>query len=460
MKEVKRRLERLSFYDHTGIAAHLEKMAAKGWMLDKIGTYLWRYRRMEPKQLAFAVSYYPKASQFDPGPSEGELTFHDFCERTGWKLAASSAQLQVFCNEREDPVPIETDPATEVDTLHRAARRGFLPAYFLLLAVALLMGWMLIGQLLNDPVRLLASPVSLFSGFTWVLLLMICAVELISYYRWRARAKKAAEHGEFLATPNTSKFQTVILALVLIGFAWWLANVVHMGSLMLFLAAAMLLVTAALIALLIGLRSLLKRRGAPKNLNRGVTFSVYFIAAFFLFGAVTFLSIRAVGSGLLEFGKDTNHFRFLAGDPPLSVADLMDMDMDMDGYMTRRGGDESFLLARYDVYQHVDWRQDQASPGLPSMNYTVTEVKLPLLYGMCRGTVYRVLMKNSEDYGYTLAERDPAPWGANQVWEQIYLDGHSWNRFLLCYDTHIVEIDFGWSPTPEQMAVVGEKLGG
>ena len=57
MKETKRRMERLSFYDHTGIAAHLEKMAAKGWMLDKIGAYLWRYRRTEPKQLAFAVSY-------------------------------------------------------------------------------------------------------------------------------------------------------------------------------------------------------------------------------------------------------------------------------------------------------------------------------------------------------------------------------------------------------------------
>ena len=49
MKETKRRLERLSFYDHTGFAAHMEKMAAEGWMLDKIGYYLWHYRRMEPR---------------------------------------------------------------------------------------------------------------------------------------------------------------------------------------------------------------------------------------------------------------------------------------------------------------------------------------------------------------------------------------------------------------------------
>lgn len=456
MNETKRRLERLSFYDHTGIAAHMEKMAAKGWMLDKIGTYLWHYRRTEPRQLAFTVSYYPKASQFDPGPSEGELTFHDFCEQTGWKLAASSAQLQVFYNEREDPVPIETDPATEVDTLHRAARRGFLPAYFLLLAVALLMGWMLIGQILNDPIRLLASALSLSTGFTWVLLLLLCAVELISYYRWRSRAKKAAEHGEFLATPNTSKFQTVILVLVLVGLAWWLVNFVRLGSIAWFLAAAMLLVTVALIAVLFGVRGLLKRRGAPKNLNRNVTFSIYFIAAFFLFGAVIFLGVRAVDSGLLEFRENADHF--LARDPPLSVADLMDINMD--GYITRHSGDDSLLLGRYEVHQHTDWRQDQVSSGLPTMDYTVTEVKLPFLYDMCRETIYRVQMKYAEDFDYEYVESDPAPWSANRVWEKTSPDGYSWDQFLLCYDDRIVVIDFDWFSTPEQMAIVGEKLGG
>ena len=197
---------------------------------------------------------------------------------------------------------------------------------------------------------MLASPLRLFYAFSCMPLLLICAVELLSYYRWRTKAKKAAERGEFLATPNTSKFQTAILALVLAGFVWWFVNVVYMGSIALFLDAAMLLVTAALIALLIGVRSLLKRRGAPKNLNRGITFSVYFVAGFFLFGAVVLFGIRAVGSGLLEFRTDTNRSRFLAGDPPLSVADLMDINMD--SYMTRRGGDESFLLARYDVPHH------------------------------------------------------------------------------------------------------------
>ena len=70
MKNTKRRIEPLSFFDHTGISGHLEKMAAKGWMIEKIVNTGWIYRRIEPKKIHFAVSYFPKASEFDPEPSE------------------------------------------------------------------------------------------------------------------------------------------------------------------------------------------------------------------------------------------------------------------------------------------------------------------------------------------------------------------------------------------------------
>ena len=69
MKNTKRRMEPLSFFDHTGISTHLEKMAARGWMLEKITNMGWIYHRIEPENIHFAVSYYPKASEFNPEPS-------------------------------------------------------------------------------------------------------------------------------------------------------------------------------------------------------------------------------------------------------------------------------------------------------------------------------------------------------------------------------------------------------
>ena len=131
MRDRKRRLEQFSFYDHTGMERHLENMARKGWLLEKMSTFGWTYRRIQPRELTFFVTYYPRASEFDPSPSVGQLDFQEFCAHTGWVLAASRDQIQVFYNEYENPTPIETDPQLEVETIHKAAKRGILPPRFL-----------------------------------------------------------------------------------------------------------------------------------------------------------------------------------------------------------------------------------------------------------------------------------------------------------------------------------------
>ena len=46
MKDRKKRVEMFSFYDHTGIEAHLQRMAGRGWLLDKIGAFGWEYRQI------------------------------------------------------------------------------------------------------------------------------------------------------------------------------------------------------------------------------------------------------------------------------------------------------------------------------------------------------------------------------------------------------------------------------
>ena len=55
---------------------------------------------------------------------------------------------------------------------------------------------------------------------------------------------------------------------------------------------------------------------------------------------------------------------------------------------------------------------------------------------------------------------DPAPWGAEEVFQR-YSSGTPSRQYLLCWEDRIAEIWlFGWQedPTPEQMAVIGETL--
>ena len=66
MKTKKRRMEYISFYNHTGLEKHFAKMAKRGWLIESISNYYWTYRKIEPKNLSFCVTYYPRASDFDP----------------------------------------------------------------------------------------------------------------------------------------------------------------------------------------------------------------------------------------------------------------------------------------------------------------------------------------------------------------------------------------------------------
>ena len=86
MNDTRKILCHFSFYDQVRIQEKLEEMAQQGWMIHQPGNFTWTFKKMEPQKLRFAVTYFPAASEFDPGPTEGELRKMDFCAHDGWQL--------------------------------------------------------------------------------------------------------------------------------------------------------------------------------------------------------------------------------------------------------------------------------------------------------------------------------------------------------------------------------------
>ena len=101
MRNTKRELPLFSMYDHTGMERHLEEMAVQGWMLEKTTGFGWVYRRCEARRVRYAVTYFPKASAYEPGPSEDKQIFQDYCAQAGWELVSDAAQMQIFRTEAE-----------------------------------------------------------------------------------------------------------------------------------------------------------------------------------------------------------------------------------------------------------------------------------------------------------------------------------------------------------------------
>ena len=466
-KETKRRLETFSFYDRTGLERHLAQMAEKGWLLEKIGQLVWTYRRIEPKKLTFSVTYFPKASQFDPGPSEEQRTFYDFCEHTGWVLAASSAQLQVFYNGEPDPIPIETDPVMEVDAIHRTMKRSFLPSQLVLLAAALMNSALILYQVHDDPISWLSSPAIVFTPGCWVMVLLLIGVECISYFRWHAKAVRAAERGEYLETHSHRGLQIGSLVILAVWLAGYILSVLASGSrLMITLIALMFLLYVPGVFLITnGLKRFMKSLSAPAGINRAVTLAGSFVLLFVVLAAITFGTLHAYNRGW--FGREQETYEYNGrtytidrDQIPLTLDDLLEGGFD--SYSRERRGSESFLLGRYILHQ---WPLGPVElfPERVFLDYEIILVKAPFLYDLCREAKLheRDYWNNEEPGLYCYEPVDPAAWGAVEAYQWTRA-GTPDNQFLLCYPERIVEISLDWdgAPTPEQMAVVGEKLGG
>ncbi len=442
MRRTKRRMNLYSFYDRSGIERHLEAMAAKGWMLDKIGN-LWHYRRCEPGRVRFAVTYYPRASAFDPEPDEEQRAFWDFCEHEGWTLAASSAQLQIFYNRRENPTPVETDPALEVETVRAAAKKSWLPYYILMLVVALMQGAMSVYRIWDDPVEFLASASALMSTIMWGVLIALCASELTGYFRWMRRAARAAERGEFLPANSHAAFQRVALAVVAVTFVVWLISLAFGGDPLIWVITALMFGYIILLqAAVRGLTWVLKKRGASARTNRTATIVTAFVLSFVLVGTVTGTALRLDRSGVLERGPVQ---------PPVTIAALTGGAGEEDWVIR---GESSPLLSRR-RFQH----------GLEELwlNYTVTEVRVNTLYGLCRDSYFRDLARrerNSPGTKRFYVEEDPAPWGAAAAYRVAWANGGAENIWLLCYEGRIVSLSAGWELDEAQRAAVGRALGG
>ena len=461
MKDTKRKLMPFTFYDRSGIERLLEEEAAKGWLLEKTAATGWIYRRIEPAKIHFAVVYFPSATAFDPAPSDAQLRFQDFCEHTGWELISSNIQLQIYCNRNENPIPIETDPVIELENIHASVKKTFLPTYVL----DLFLGFMQLGltfqRFSRDPVGTLANTAELLSVLFWILLIFSCAAQIFLYYRWHHKAKIAAQDGHFLETRSTDRFQIFMLASSTLALIFMLLS--FGGGSMILIG---LLMVASIIAcgyLMTKVSNFFKKRNVNAKTNRLITYGMAILISLVICGVVLWLMVSARLSSRdrreeaipYEHGNWT--FYVYQDDIPLQIEDLIETTYT--GYSREIISETSSpLLSRFEARQRP--RHDALSE--PEIHYHIVEVKVAALYDWVVDLMKRDFGHNiyyPEDGSYAEVHRsiDPVPWRAKEAY-QLYFGDEAKNRYLICYDEHIVEIDLEWEPTKEQMKIIAEKL--
>lgn len=428
-----------AFYDRTGIQRHLEKQAAKGWMLDKADNYCWRFRKMEPQKLHFCVTYFPNADIYDPEPSEEEQIFQEFCAHGGWTLAGSNAQMQIFWTDREDAMPIETDPVMEVENIHKSMKKGVLLAYWLLLVNCLIQFANQGLAMSNGMVNYLSNGMNIWLAATVILLFILAVARLIMYYGWRRKAKRAAERdGIFVETRS-------------IMWAENLAAILIFGSLIVMILtledrrmAAVLGFCFGSVIVLMVLVELFRRWMKFAGFDAADSKRYTMIAAGVLALLLCFVGLPEMS----EYVWNNNAYE-RAADLTLDIRDLLGEEA-AEHKTALLTSNESLFLGYQRVYQHPE-----GSVMVPTLEYNLVEVKADFLYGKSLEEMMSIPVYMEDGVFHTI---DPAPWGAQRAW-QLHDGEELRNWYVLCYEDYVLEIFPSWEMTAEQMQTVGEIFG-
>ena len=464
MSETKKRLEMFSFYDFTAIQRHLEKMARQGWRLVCAERGRWTYRRAEPAELHYAVVYFPDSSQYDPEPTEGQQTLRDYCLAAGWEPVADWGQMQIYCTDRPDPVPIDTEPSIQLETIHRTMKRTFLPGTLALMALFLLQLGMQFSDLYWEMGDYLSSGVHLSLLVMLLLVLAAECVDLGSYLLWRRRSKASiARGGGCVPSRGHRRLVWSLLGLAVLTVVWQMTALKDpaMGGFMpLYLAGLV-----GIIWVTWRIQSALKRRKFSRNANRAVTMGTVVVLSFLLMVISTAGLFTVLGAGLGErppvetyesWGRTWNVYH----DPiPLRVEDLMDTDYD--GWSTETERQATPLAARLSAWQSGRVGE---KPDVPDLDYEITDVRLPLLADAVWNSCLREVRRyDGRDTPAELRREyrpmDAALWGADAAC-RLYRDGEASDTYLLRWGSCMVRLGFREELTPEQMALAGEKLRG
>ena len=423
-----------SFYDISGMQAHLEKMASKGWFLDKITNTFWCYHKDEPKKLHYSISYYAKASAFESEPSDGQLTFQEFCEYAGWKLVAYNATLQVFANEKADPTPIHTEPQYEIDEIKRLAKRYFIPNLYVVI-VALVDCYYSYHLLKSDPIALFTSPI--FPGLTIAITLMAIylGMDFLLYLNWVKKAQIAAKNNEFVNTHHQlhSLFGLVSwISLVLITISSIL-NTSPYAMTFAYNAIGMLLIAFVINKSLVHF----KRQKYSTNKNRGLIIAVTIVLCLVL-TAVTNSSI------FLNLGHYNNES---LDESVLQISDFKDIENVE--YIHDLREESSIFLSRQSFMQHASEYLDY------SLNYKVIDIKIDSI----KQTIINQLLHEYSEYEgtYVYESVEVESCGVQEAY-QLNIDGEPDDNYILIKDNRIVQLSSNWPISREDKVIITDKL--
>ena len=466
MRDTKYRRNTFCLYDYRGVEEHLSAMAAQGWRLEKAGNTFWKYRRAQPANVRYAVTYSDSASQFNPGPTEEQQSLAELCAAAGWEKVSDWAQMQIFSTSDPAAVPLETDEALRLEGIHRSMKKNFIPANIAALLLILFVARDFFLALFTwDLYGMVRSSASLFAAAVALPAVCLQVYLLAGYFLWRRRSRRSVENGgACLPAGRGYRRANLGMGLLLTGLvAVYLLSELSGGS----RGAALYFVSYMTLFYLLVFSihqttAFLRKRKVSKTTNIAVTLAVDFILAFALIGGLTYTALNhdwfssAAGSGKTYEYRDREWDVSPRRDFPLTLAELTGERYD---HVHREVSSRGSLFVSERYYFENALLQD--GPKTAGLSYTIYETGFPSV----RESMLEDLLEDDplKFQGMILTTRryvpeDPSSWGAEAAYRRYY-DEDPHNSWLLIWPGRVAAVSLDEAPTEEQKALISSRLG-
>lgn len=234
-----------SLWDFPQLIDYLQKMAAEGWILTAYHEKTLEFCQSEPKNLHFAVSFFPEYVAGTTETPEKLLKMWEFAEMDGWQHITGNYHTQVFYNEAQNPMPLHTDATVLLKNYHSIIEKQHVKRWKICAALSggvfvVFMALLIIAWLKFLDTKYMTFWLYSLIGIARILPLytfgecIFNVVKLSKYKKWYKKAQQTAkDNNDFIplrANNFTDKINVCISIGVLIGLVIQIFSFVWLSS--------------------------------------------------------------------------------------------------------------------------------------------------------------------------------------------------------------------------------------
>lgn len=204
----------LNLRNYPSVERHLEDMAARGWMIDKIILEnIFIYKKIKSKKLDFSIVPYQAESLFNRKDKEEIEDYKDENQEKGWNYAAKTRNLQLYFKEKDteaiDIIANETEEFRRIEEASKFVKLG----NYLALPILLFIFWQL-SKDIGINISILKSGLVQLLIFFFPFIIISIITELVSTELFLKKNRKHIYNEEKIEY-STSKYYFSNLAFIM-----------------------------------------------------------------------------------------------------------------------------------------------------------------------------------------------------------------------------------------------------